>query len=578
MKLHSLVKCRRAAIFLLLAAIIGGLGGCYDDADKVTLGTSTAETDTDSVETQNCPPQDNTNTTPLTEEEALQICENLSADALAKIRLQSNPSEYVATSVSINTDYDQFFAIADRLFGSSAKAGDLLTKYEIQPGVFITSEADPRTTDQVIITIAMDVTGDASPHQRIIFKGPASFSYGGIYLDTVAAAMKSMAETVANDPSDAEPYRLEYRIRSSQGGNFTLALDFDKTTTVMELAFKTPTTSLIPGKVNTAYKSSVPYESIYGMVNFTLSRDQFDFFSTRAYGLSAGKNQNFTDFQLLPHKWLRLTVIPKLDDEMVSVGFEVVTQDNRRIEVARAPASILAGEQFKQNVLRMVDNMETQEAEKPGSSRPWEVPFYYDDPNGGGVVEVIANGHNHQFEIAYAVETPINELLDVDFVPYQGSVVVPADWNAPKPTCAELGSKLAFQGNFSIQFNASSTVRNSKKLDGPLKGNVYGSIYRAEDVTIMGPNEGAVAVAALRFTDVDVTDLSGSPIRYHVDEVLPAGNYQILGFMDVDGNTDTNAPDPDVNDPVMIPIGGFEMQCEEQPITVEYALLLPEGY
>jgi hypothetical protein len=35
--------------------------------------------------------------------------------------------------------------------------------------------------------------------------------------------------------------------------------------------------------------------------------------------------------------------------------------------------------------------------------------------------------------------------------------------------------------------------------------------------------------------------------------------------------------DPDEGDPVFIPIGGYDMRCADEPITVEAALLLPPG-
>jgi hypothetical protein len=305
-----------------------------------------------------------------------------------------------------------------------------------------------------------------------------------------------------------------------------------------------------------------------------VSRDNFDFFVNRAYGLSAGKAQNFEDFELVPHNWLRLTVTPQLDDDRVDVGFEVVTVDGDRVAVAAAPASLIAGEQFMQSVFRMIDDAAASEAESPGSAGRWEVPFYYDDPEGGGVVEVIAQGEGAETRIAYSIESPKRELAEVDFVPYQGTVDVPDDWDAPPPSCEESGSVAAPNGHFEVEFVASSTVLGSD-LEAPLRGTVVGSVYRSEDVRITGPIEGSSAVASFRFEDIDVVD--GPSRRARIDEELPAGDYQILGFLDIDGNADPAAPDPDTGDPVFIPIGGFTLECEVQNVTAEFALTLPEG-
>jgi hypothetical protein len=128
-----------------------------------------------------------------------------------------------------------------------------------------------------------------------------------------------------------------------------------------------------------------------------------------------------------------------------------------------------------------------------------------------------------------------------------------------------------------VHFDASSTVRTSPNAPSPIAGPIWGSVYRAADVTIGGPRPGTTAVANFHFTGVDVS-AGPSAMEYTIDTQLPGGQqYQILGFMDSDGNADPMDPGPDVGDPVMIPIGGFPMQCAQQHITAEFGLLLPSG-
>tara|TARA_R110002072_G_scaffold977_2_gene8044 strand:+ start:486 stop:2174 length:1689 start_codon:yes stop_codon:yes gene_type:complete len=493
-----------------------------------------------------------------------------------QLRPASSASEYVGVEVGIPMEEAQVLSVLSQLLGAEAASGAHLMNFELQPGLMLSSTDDSRSSEQQILQVDMRVSNeDVTPAQRTLFRGPASYAYGAIFVDVVAAALQELR----NNSDGMSPFTLEYRSRSALGGQLAVIVDFAQDSGIqLKVDVNTPRTSLIPGNINQPYLSGAPYESIYGLVNFTLSRDQFDFFSTRAYGLSAGANQNFNDFLLLPHRWLRLTVTPLLDDLTVDVGFEVVTVDGRRVDIARAPASVIAGEQFRETVFRMVDNMNEAELRLPGSSVPWSVPFYYDDPAGGGVVEVLARGSEGQFRIAYAVETPVNQLQDTEFLAYQGSVEIPDDWDAARPTCAELGSSAALEGRFELRFNASSTVRKSKNLDGPLRGTVVGSIFRAEDVTLTGPKEGAEAVYAFRFDDVDVTSLDGSPQSYGIPVTLGAGDYQILGFMDIDGNEAIGGGGPDANDPVMIPIGAYAMECAVQPTTVEFAILLPDDF
>jgi len=490
------------------------------------------------------------------------------------LRASTSPTEYVGLTTQIPTDRAQFDEIASQLFGEDAAGGTYLDDLEVGAGLHLSSAAHPKADDQVALTVALDTTG-AEPPTRTVASVPASTGTGKTFIDAVDAAMVQTAKMAEEDPDGLAPWQIEYRSRSAQGGKVTVGVVYDPASgTNLQVQAQGPTTSLLPDRINQAAAEGAPYETVYGLVWFDVDRDQFDFFANRAYGISAGKSQNFKDFELVPHNWLRLTVTPELDEDRVSVGFDVITVDGRRVPVAKAPASLIAGEQFMQTVFRMAENTAAQEEAEPGSSTPWEVPFYYDDPEGGGVVEVIAQGKDGRSQIAYSIESPANELDDLPFVPYTGKVEVPDDWDAPAPTCKDVGSKEATSGELEITYQPSSTVRESD-LKAPLKGTVYGSVYKASDVKITGPLPGTTAVANIEEEGVDVQD--GPSKAYPLGTDLPAGSYQILGFMDIDGNADPNDPSPDEGDPVMIPIGGYELTCAVQPVTAEFAIVLPPG-
>jgi len=496
------------------------------------------------------------------------------AAAVLPLQGPTAPTEYVGLTTQLPIDRASFDTIASQLFGKQAAAGHYLKDLDLGTGLHLSSAAHPSSASQVALTVTMSTTG-AKPPTRTVTRVPASLGHGATFISTVDAALAQAASVKADDPSDLAPFRLEYRSTSAEGGKLTLSVVFDPATgSTLEVKAQGPTTSLSRNRVNQAATSGRPFETIYGLVWFGVARDQFDFFANRAYGLSAGKAQNFKDFELVPHNWLRLTVTPQLDQDRVDVAFEVVTLDGKRIPVAKAPASLVAGEQFMQTVFRMADNTEAQEKAKPGSSTPWEVPFYYDDPDGGGVVEVIAQAKEGKTQIAYSIESPAHQLDDVPFVPYAGKVVVPKDWDAPPPSCKATGSAAAPKGKFDITFDPSSTVRGSD-LKAPLKGTVYGSIYKASDVKITGPLPGTKAVANIHQEGVDTVDGPSKP--YLQDTVLPSGNYQVLGFMDIDGNADPADPAPDEGDPVMIPIGGYDLECARQAITAQFAIVLPAG-
>lgn len=490
------------------------------------------------------------------------------------LRGPTSPTEHVGLTTQIPTDRASFDELASQLFGADASEGTYLEDLEVGAGLHLSSAAHPDADDQVALAVELDTTG-AEPPTRTVARVPASTATGKTFIDAVDAALVQTAKVAEEDPGGLAPWRIEYRSRSAQGGEVTVGVVYDPAEgTNLEVQAQGPTTSLLPDRINQAAAEGAPYETVYGLVWFDVDRDQFDFFANRAYGISAGKSQNFKDFELVPHNWLRLTVTPELDEDRVSVGFDVITVDGRRVPVAKAPASLVAGEEFMQTVFRMAENTEAQEEAEPGSSTPWEVPFYYDDPEGGGVVEVIAQGKDGRSQIAYSIESPAKELDDLPFVPYTGEVEVPEDWDAPAPTCADVDSKEATEGRFEITYQASTTVQDSEPK-APLKGTVYGSVYKAADVKITGPLPGTTAVADLRDEGVDVQD--GPSEVFPLDTDLPAGSYQILGFMDIDGDADPEAPEPDEGDPVMIPIGGYELSCAVQPVTAEFAIVLPPG-
>jgi hypothetical protein len=138
--------------------------------------------------------------------------------------------------------------------------------------------------------------------------------------------------------------------------------------------------------------------------------------------------------------------------------------------------------------------------------------------------------------------------------------------------CSEFDSVPSGEGRFAITFVASDAVAKSSELDGPLAGTFRGAIYRAEDVEFFGPVEGAESVASLEF-ELDLRDGPDGP--YPIETLLPAGDYSILGFLDIDGNIDPENPDADQNDPVLIPGTVLSIQCAEQAVTAEFLILRP---
>jgi uncharacterized protein (DUF2141 family) len=485
----------------------------------------------------------------------------------APVAAKAPANEWVGFHVESPLVPSDFDALASGLFGAAAQSGKFVTDKVLSPGIFVSASAETTTPDQTRLTFAFD---DGTTARRVLAVAPASFAVGSVFISTVEAALAKMAADNKAQPGSGEAFFLEYRVASAQGGKLSFAVRGDAGVYSLVVDVTSPRTGLAKTQIGKPSETFDPYDTVAGTVWFHLNKDDFDFFAGHAYGQGATSKQNFKDFRLLPHDWLRLTVEPHLDAQFVDVGFEVVTLDNKRVAVAKAPASVLAGSTFQALVDRNVTNMLAQEMVKPGSSMPWQTPFYYDNPDGGGVVQVIAQGAAGAFSIAYAIESPRNTLKDVPFVPYQPVVFTPPDPNETA-SCEKLGDPtivLAPKGTLDITFAVSDVILKSPDLKGPLKGTIYCDVFHASDVTLAGPNEGAVGLQSF---NVPAADLQAATMPTFVTQELFAGDYQVLCAQDLDGDGMASH-----GDPVTLPIGGYTVACNKNPVTVEFSILDPQ--
>ena len=461
-----------------------------------------------------------------------------------------------------------FDALASSLFGTSARAGQFLKDKEITPGVFLTSSAESASPDQTRLTIAFD---DGTNPRRTLAVAPASFAIGGVFITTVDAALAKMQADNKAQPGSGETFYLEYRVTSAMGGKLSFGVRGSNGVYTLVVDVASPHTGLDKDKIGKPVDTFDAYDTVAGTVYFHMSQDDFDFFTNHAYGSGATSKQNFTDFKLVPHDWLRLSVEPHLDEKFVDVGFEVVGTDGKRTPVAKAPASVLAGDTFRSLVLRNMQTMHDQEANQTGSSTPWQSPFYYDNPDGGGVVQVIAQGALGIYSVAYSIESPRSALHDVPFVKYQDVTIDPPDPDA-NATCDKLGDptiQLAPKGTLNITFAASDTIKTSPDLKGPLKGTIYCDVFHASDVDVTGPIGNAMSLQSIKIDNADLST-GAAPVTAVTDE-LYAGDYQILCAQDLDGDGGAST-----GDPVTLPIGSYTVACNKNPVTVEFAILDPQ--
>ncbi len=111
-------------------------------------------------------------------------------------------------------------------------------------------------------------------------------------------------------------------------------------------------------------------------------------------------------------------------------------------------------------------------------------------------------------------------------------------------------------------------------MDEPAQGNFWGDVYHADEVSSVGPDEGAVALASLYVADIDLTgDATGILLE---TEAITAVSVIILGFLDSDGNANPDGPGPDQRDPVTLPgQNRTDLMAGSTDVTVFFGLLNP---
>ncbi|MDP7039324.1 MAG: hypothetical protein QGI45_09205 [Myxococcota bacterium] len=136
------------------------------------------------------------------------------------------------------------------------------------------------------------------------------------------------------------------------------------------------------------------------------------------------------------------------------------------------------------------------------------------------------------------------------------------------------GSAPVDTGDIRLNFSVSSSVRSSPYLDDALLGTVYGGIFHVQDVSVLGPVEGAVSLASVELEGVDLRDVEASSSFW--SGTLDPGSYVFLGFFDVDGNgEESSETNPDNGDPVTLAnTNAFEIdKGGSSELQVEFNLL-----
>ena len=138
----------------------------------------------------------------------------------------------------------------------------------------------------------------------------------------------------------------------------------------------------------------------------------------------------------------------------------------------------------------------------------------------------------------------------------------PADSKTPD---GDTAGSAPGEGTLALSFRIDTDYQTN--MEEPAVGTFYGSYWLADEVSGIGPDEGAVDLGSIEVA-VDLTAANPTAVLL-VSPPLPATEVVILGFLDSDGNSTADARRPDAKDPVTLPsdndfdvVGGEETTAE----------------
>jgi hypothetical protein len=309
-------------------------------------------------------------------------------------------SEFLEQAIEEEMASADLLSLLAATVGASASADT----HQLREGLFVT--ALPQGSN---VLLRVEVTRTDTGERETITEVALSAELGRIFVTLVEAALTT-ADAVFATQHFAAPWELQLHVESPSGGAAVVKASGDATAHfTLAWEFASPRRPIDSFTVPTAFADGQGgQEHLTATVHFPTTLETFTQFVDRAYG--RGPTERFTDFPLFPHLWLLLTVSAHdATNRVVDVHFDAITPRGERLFVAEAPASTSVGGRFVDQTVTRMQEMLSEEAAQPGSSRKWQTEFYYDHPE-TGVVVVMVQGERGLFDIAYHLETAIRKV------------------------------------------------------------------------------------------------------------------------------------------------------------------------
>jgi hypothetical protein len=452
-------------------------------------------------------------------------------------------TEYLHVALGETMEPEALFAFLRALFDT--ETSEVAFPHTVPGGLVVARVTDPEDIEGVS-RLRYQMPGK-SGELLDLASVPVSQAMGQRFALIIESASERMTAYLAQD--DADPNRetnISITAHSDTGGHLTLRVLGVGSSFRLVHEVRGPHLLIADQSHGQPATLTGDWTTLGLTVGFIVRKDQLNFFVDKAYGRGQAEGQSFDHFILgPPHDWLNVTVTPWIGlVPAVEVSFEAILEDGSRIPYAAAPASDVMGAQFIEVVNGAMTAMTAQEREEPGSGTPFEIPYFYDNPE-GGIVQVRVVGKDGVFTIYYDLT----------------SAPVPNGEPAPEVEPVEIdgggGTGYDGEGKLNVTFQASELVLESEFLDAELQGQIWANVFRSEEVLVTGPIDGAEVLASIHVPLADLREgIRSVPV---ITEDLPAVRVKILGFCDVDGNADLDEPGPDPGDPVTVPFKEFQV-------------------
>ena len=482
---------------------------------------------------------------------------------------EPNPVEYTAFEFSIPLDTAALDEIGSQLFGAGARAlaaqgPGATTTIPLFEGLSLEVRSSAATSNQIEIALISEPVGSAYPEPIVLTRVPASLEYGDLFFQ---AAQQAFA-VVGVDPSQTDFY-VGWEGHSALGGSLALRVEHD----ALVIKGNTPRLAILGEQLGQPAFDAQPWERLSAMAPVSLG---YGSLRGLILGVSGGNTDgdrasgscgtSDTDAVTAPHSWYQFCVDVG-DPIVVRLGYRLLDRSVRTL--TNAPATGASANLWALSADRLAANAAAGIA-RDGSN----VTFYYSDPGFEGEALIHLFVDEGRMRITHEHTTPPHELLDVEHVERPDPALSAASSYDPdsEDPCAVVGGVEAEEGRFFLRFFAGESLTEFSNTEFPISGRLIGGLFRADEVGLTGPLEGAEQLDSF---SLDFT-LGATPSEAVYETiVLPAGDYKVTAYLDLNYTPDSVVGEVERGDPAVLPFEGTILRCDRQMNTIEFGVLVP---